>query len=263
MRSRRPISRRTNPVALLEGGHAALALGLVAEDAHEHAGQAEVVRDLDARDGDEAEPRVLQLGGHDARDLLADALGQALRTASHHSTSMCWSTRRASRGVRRLGGDRRERLLQVDLVRVDAHDGDRGPLPQVLVLDFGQRHVVPVAHALLEAAQRLPLVLERPRAGKVQLESQKPDDHVASLGRTRAIGEAKGHELRPGEAPESKQGTRGARGAERRIPPRGGLEGRSPSRTRKEAAGPLADRAPVLGTIVVSSRARAGPALDV
>ena len=38
------------------------------------------------------------------------------------------------------------------------------------------------------------------------------------------------------QRPRPKQQPRGARGAGRRIPPRGGLEGRSPSRTRKEAA---------------------------
>ena len=84
---------------------------------------------------------------------------------------MCWSTSSISRAVAASPATARERLLEVDLIGVHGNDGERRALPEVLVLDLGQRHVVAVSEPLLQAAQRLPLVLERARAREVQLES--------------------------------------------------------------------------------------------
>src|SRR5262245_30493447 len=56
--------------------------------------------------------------------------------------------------------DGREGLLQRGVRRGDAHDPQRGPLPQVLVLDLGDRDVVMLAQPVLEAAQDHALLLE-------------------------------------------------------------------------------------------------------
>ena len=86
--------------------------------------------------------------------------------------------------VARVGrlATRRADSVRVEVRVVGVHRDHRQarPLPEVLVLDLGHRHVEPVAHPRLQAAQRLPLVLQRPRPGKVQVERQEADDHDVS-----------------------------------------------------------------------------------
>src|SRR4051812_39882799 len=57
----------------------------------------------------------------------------------------------------------------------DAHYSDCGALPQVAVLEFGDRHVELPAQPVLQAADHLAFVLERVRTFYAQFEDKKGD----------------------------------------------------------------------------------------
>src|SRR5713101_638379 len=71
--------------------------------------------------------------------------------------------------------DRREGLLQRDPCRGDPDDRQRGPLPQILVVDLRHRDVVVLAQAVLQAAQDLPLLLQRGHSRQVHLDDAERD----------------------------------------------------------------------------------------
>src|SRR2546422_2233660 len=54
--------------------------------------------------------------------------------------------------------DRRKGLLQGQPRRGDSDDPQRGALPEILVIDLGDRNIIVPAQPVLEAAQNLPLL---------------------------------------------------------------------------------------------------------
>src|SRR5206468_605846 len=66
--------------------------------------------------------------------------------------------------------------------RRDPDDPERHPLPEILVVDFGDRNVVVPAQTVLQAAQDLPLLLERADGGQMDLDDAQGDVHVSRPG---------------------------------------------------------------------------------
>src|SRR5262245_64972118 len=67
-----------------ESRHRAGPLGLVAEDRDEDLGGSQILRGLDLGDGDEAEPRVLELALQEDRDLLLQELVDPIQSLALH-----------------------------------------------------------------------------------------------------------------------------------------------------------------------------------
>src|SRR6266851_6233942 len=61
-------------------------------------------------------------------------------------------------------------------------DPDHRPLPRVVMLQLRHRHVEVPAQLILQAAQNLPLVLQRLRVRDVQLEGEQTDRHQQLRG---------------------------------------------------------------------------------
>ena len=113
-------------------------------------------------------------GNHDSRELMRTALSKGPKG-----------------GYAQPGGDALNSLQAVgplDLIRdgperpidelcgvTDRDHREAGPLPEILVLDLGHGHVEPVPQPRLQAAERRPLVLQRPGAREVELERQEAD----------------------------------------------------------------------------------------
>src|SRR5260370_4677526 len=75
-----------------------------------------------------------------------------------------------------------QRFLQVLLFIRYRDDPDHRPLPRVVMLQFRHRHVEVPAQLILQAAQNLPLVLQRLRVRDVQLEGEQTDRHQQLRG---------------------------------------------------------------------------------
>src|SRR2546422_3757270 len=82
-----------------------------------------------------------------------------------------------------LALDRRKGLLQGQAGRRDSDDPQRGALPEILMIDLGDRNVVMPAQAVFEAAQDLPLFLKRTNGGQMGLDDAQRDGHVLRPGK--------------------------------------------------------------------------------
>jgi hypothetical protein len=59
----------------------------------------------------------------------------------------------------------------------DRHQADLGPLPFVLEIKLGQGNVVFLPDPVLDPVQAVPLVLQGPGLGKMDIKEQQSDDH--------------------------------------------------------------------------------------
>ena len=66
---------------------------------------------------------------------------------------------------------------QVVLVGADGGDGDRGALPQVVVVDLGHAHGEPLPERGREALHDVALLLQRATPGDPQVEPFQGDQH--------------------------------------------------------------------------------------
>src|SRR5688572_874485 len=80
--------------------------------------------------------------------------------------------------VMRLRRRRGQSRIEMPVIGVDGDDSQPRALPEILMLDFGHRDVELVPEPGLQAAQRLPLVLERPRPREMKIQSQETNNHV-------------------------------------------------------------------------------------
>ena len=89
--------------------------------------------------------------------------------------------------------DRVEHLLQMRSRSVHQCHADRGALPRVLVIDFGDRDLEPVPEPVDDRADRGALRLQRPTLGDMELETHRGRVHdngplaPAGVHYTRAI----------------------------------------------------------------------------
>src|SRR2546425_12810206 len=68
-------------------------------------------------------------------------------------------------------------FLDVALFVRERDDADDRALPHIVVIELRHRHVEMTAQTVLQAAEHLPLVLQRLRIGDVQLEGEQADWH--------------------------------------------------------------------------------------
>src|ERR1035441_348964 len=74
------------------------------------------------------------------------------------------------------------------MVARNSHGRDQGPLPEILIIDLGHRHVELAAETILQALDSVALVFERMRLGKLQLQGQDTDGRHSSGSRRQAAG---------------------------------------------------------------------------
>src|SRR5438094_4284441 len=151
-------------------------------DADVHGGNAQIARDVDGSDGDEAQDAwIFHVLTEKGRDFDPNRLGDAVRP----SVIVCHASQEAGRGVDDAAErialdesiDRGEDGLGVaSFCGHDTHCELRG-LPRVVPRRLGDRDIELVMQTVLEALQHRPLVLERMSGREVQLERAHADDH--------------------------------------------------------------------------------------
>jgi hypothetical protein len=73
-----------------------------------------------------------------------------------------------------------------------AADSERRPLPQILVIDLGNGHVVLPGYHRLNPAKHSAFVFERSRLGNEDLEASDPDEHRRLLSLARDLFDLEG-----------------------------------------------------------------------
>src|SRR5512143_1812779 len=71
-----------------------------------------------------------------------------------------------------------KRLVQVGLIVTHCGHGKRRLLPQVVIFDFRNGDVELVPHPVFQAADRMPLVLERTAFRHMKFDSAYSDKHI-------------------------------------------------------------------------------------
>ena len=168
-----------------EPGHARAPLLLAAEHAHVDRRLPQVLRRLDAGDGHEPDPRVLQLQqglGENLAERLVDSahpLGHTSTVAGDASRRCVTSSRSTAaelplaRGQIALGVG--EQALRLPRFARDDRDREPRALPDVVMVDLGDRCGEAVPQLLLGRAHVHALLLQRVRLGEVQLGGEDPD----------------------------------------------------------------------------------------
>ena len=67
----------------------------------------------------------------------------------------------------------------LDVVRLGSRrrDGDRGPLPEIVVIHLGNAHVEPLPQRVREPLHHVPFLFERPAPWNSQVESLERNQH--------------------------------------------------------------------------------------
>ena len=116
------------------------------------------------------------LAGEDLRSILAAARrkGQQvpLPIALQIGVEICDGLEYAHSAVDEAG----ELPVGVSLVRAHRHDCQPCPLPEVVVLDLGCRHVE-LLQPVLDPPKHHALVLQGPGTGQMQLDGEQADNH--------------------------------------------------------------------------------------
>src|ERR1035438_5821180 len=74
------------------------------------------------------------------------------------------------------------------MVARNSHGRDQGPLPEILIIDLGHRHVELAAETIFQALDSVTLVFERMRLGELQLQGQDTDGRHSSGSKRQAAG---------------------------------------------------------------------------
>src|SRR5450755_346245 len=94
-------------------------------------------------------------------------------------------------GAQHLGGfpfHQLQSLFGAGMIARNSDGRDQRPLPEILIIDLGHRHVELAAQAILQAFDGVALVFERMRLGELQLQGQDTDGRHWSGGRRGAAG---------------------------------------------------------------------------
>jgi hypothetical protein len=76
-----------------------------------------------------------------------------------------------------------QRFLNVLLLVGQGDYAHNGALPSVLEIQFGNGHIEMLPQAIFQAAEHLPLILQRLGIGEMQFQCEKPNGHGPTSGR--------------------------------------------------------------------------------
>ena len=146
---------------------------------------AKIGRDFDAGDRNETDARILYLALDDLTELDTKLFFNSIDSSSVHGLhnfdiALNHAFRRRPLG---LFGRFLQYFLQETFVWPDSHDTHLRPLPQVLMIDFRNRHVEFRSQPVLQPPYDHPLVLERLCVGQMDVEGEKSNcDHFSTWG---------------------------------------------------------------------------------